>query len=119
MEVVNVRKKNLNKLGYRDLQHWLEDPNHVYIGRNMAFYVKGAVQSKWANPFSVKKWGREGALEEYRKHILGKEELLNDLIELDGMVLGCWVDASAGCHGDVLVELVKERRDKLREEKDD
>jgi hypothetical protein len=50
--VVNVRKKELQKLGYRDLLHWLEDENHVYIGRNMSFYVPGAVASKWANPFT-------------------------------------------------------------------
>jgi hypothetical protein len=53
-KVISVKKKNLNKLGYSDLEEWLEDSNHVYIGRDMTFYVKEAVGSKWQNPFPVK-----------------------------------------------------------------
>ena len=49
MSVVNIKKKELIKRGYRDLEHWLETDNHIYIGRNLSFYVKGAKKSKWAN----------------------------------------------------------------------
>ena len=52
--VVNVRKAELNKLGYADLVDWLRNPNHVYIGRDMTRYVPGAVGSKWGNPFKGK-----------------------------------------------------------------
>lgn len=53
-KVINVKKAELNKLGYRDFEHWQNSStNHVYIGRNMSHYVKGAVGSKWANPFKV------------------------------------------------------------------
>ena len=45
MSAVCIKKANLKKLGYRDLEHWLEDESHVYIGRNMEFYVKGAKKS--------------------------------------------------------------------------
>ena len=104
--VINVRKKELQTLGYRDLLHWLEDENHVYIGRNMSFYVPGATASKWANPFTVKKYGREGCLEEYRKYIASHPTLLTQLTELHDKTLGCWC-APEPCHGDVLVSLVE------------
>ena len=50
--VVNCKKKELNKLGYADFEDWINaSPDHVYIGIDMSFYVKGAVGSKWGNPF--------------------------------------------------------------------
>eukprot|EP00961_Rhodomonas_salina_P048374 649519-Rhodomonas_salina.1 len=80
---------NLNKDGYRDLLHWLENPENVYIGRNMVFYVPGATHSKWANPFAVKKYGREGCLKKYKEHVLGNASLRAALGELEGKNLGC------------------------------
>lgn len=105
MSVVNVRKKELNKRGYRDLLHWLEDPNHVYIGRNMIFYVRGATASKYANPFSAKKYGLDDCLIKYRKYIESSPELLNSIQELKGKELGCWCHPEK-CHGDILLELI-------------
>lgn len=55
MEVVNVKKEHLKKSGYTDFEDWNNRENHLYIGRNMSFYVKGTYASKWKNPFSVKK----------------------------------------------------------------
>ena len=46
MSIINVKKVNLKKKGYRDLEHWLEKTNHIYVGRTNR-YVKGAVGSKW------------------------------------------------------------------------
>ena len=52
--VINVKKNELKKLGYNDLEHWLQaSPQHLYIGRDMTYYVPGATGSKWANPFKV------------------------------------------------------------------
>jgi len=74
----------------------------------MSFYVPGTVKSKWVNKFSVKKYGREGCLKEYEKYIrYPKNNLLKDLHELQGMVLGCWCKPEA-CHGDILVKLYNE-----------
>jgi hypothetical protein len=103
-----VRKKELQKLGYRDLMHWLEDETHVYIGRNMSYYVPGATASIWANPFTVKKHGLSGCLEAYRKYINETPALLNQLDQLKGMTLGCWC-APNPCHGDVLRSLLEEK----------
>lgn len=104
-KVVCVRKKELNKRGINDFEEWISQDNTVYIGRNMSFYVKGATQSKWANPFSVKKYGRDKCLKMYREYILNKPELLNDIDSLRGKELGCWCFPES-CHGDILVELI-------------
>ena len=111
MEVINVHKANLKKLGYQDLEDWLaKSPDHVYIGRNMTVYVKGATGSKWANPFSVKKYGREECLQKYREYIEGNAKLKSELKELTGKILGCWCDPeSESCHGDVLIDLLNKK----------
>lgn len=68
----------------------------VYIGR----------PSKWGNPFTIGKDGtRKEVIAKYRKWILSQPDLLRDLIELKGKVLGCWCSPLA-CHGDVLVDLI-------------
>lgn len=103
MSIVNVRKENLRKLGFDDLDDWLKDPNHIYIGRDMSFYVKGAIGSKWQNPYSVKKYGRESCLKMYENYAL--KNLINDIHELDGKVLGCWCHPEP-CHGDILLKLL-------------
>ena len=104
-KLINCRKENLKKLGYKDLEDWLGNPNHVYIGREMSFYVKGAKGSKWANPFSVKKYGREKCIEMYRNRINENNELKQSLEELKGRTLPCWCSPEP-CHGDVLLELL-------------
>ena len=84
--VVNVHRADLRKEGYRDLDHWLENPAHVYIGRNVK---KGAKDSKWGNPYTIKEHGLEGCLALYTQRIVtGVDEkgirnsLRNDLSEL-------------------------------------
>lgn len=37
---VDVHKANLKAMGYENLEHWMEDPQHVYVGRNVV-YVAG------------------------------------------------------------------------------
>jgi len=103
-EVVNIKVAELRKRGYRNLEHWLEDPNHVYIGRNMTFYVPGSVASKWKNPYKAS-LGQDECLRLYREHIL-TSGLINDIEELRGKQMGCWCKPES-CHGDVLVELLE------------
>lgn len=82
-KVVNLRKEKYD----------------AYIGRG----------SKWGNKFVI---GRDGSREEviakYKECILKNDELLSCLGELKDKVLGCYCKPLA-CHGDVLVELVKDR----------
>lgn len=76
-----------------------KEPYDVYIGRG----------SKWGNPFVIGKDGtREEVIAKYRKWILKRTELLNDLHELKGKTLGCFCKPQA-CHGDVLIKLIEER----------
>ncbi len=106
MSVINCKKENLIKLGYKDLEDWQKDPNHVYIGRDMSFYIKGAKGSKWGNPFNVKKYGREKCLELYREYLMNNKELLSQLHELKGKILACWCKPD-DCHGDVILEFIE------------
>ena len=82
--IINIKKTNLNVLGYKDFNDWNKNDNHVYIGRNMSFYVPGTVESKWKNRFSVKKYGRDKCLEKYREYIMSNVSLMND-IEIRGL----------------------------------
>jgi hypothetical protein len=87
--------------------HCQKEDYDVYIGR----------PSKWGNPFTHIKdketraeflvASRKEAVESYENWILNGagQQLLSDLGELRGKVLGCWCTPK-GCHGDVLVKLV-------------
>lgn len=111
MQVVNISKKELNKNGISNLEKWLLDKDNIYIGRDMSFYVKGATQSKWANPFSVKKYSRDKCLEMYENHIRLNLNLYNSLEELQDKNLGCWCYPES-CHGDILIKLLNEKINK-------
>ncbi len=79
--------------------HCKKEPYDVYIGR----------PSIWGNPFVIGKDGsREEVIQKYKEYILNKPELLKQLYKLKNKVLGCWCKPQA-CHGDVLVELIKEK----------
>ena len=108
MSIVNIKKKELNKRNIKDFEEWNSKPNTLYIGRNMTFYVKGTKKSKWFNPFSVKKYGRDKCLLMYEEYIRNTSELYNNLDELQGIELGCWCKPEK-CHGDILIKLLKEK----------
>ena len=108
--VVNVKVKFLRKNGVQNLEEWLKNDDNIYIGRNMEFYVPGATSSKWRNPFSIKKYGRDECLEKYKEYILKKinenPEIYN-LNEINGKNLGCWC-APEPCHGNILIEIIND-----------
>ena len=106
MEVVNIKKAHLKRNGYKDFTEWDSNDNTLYIGRDMTYYVPGTVKSKWSNPYSARKYGREKCLELYEEYVVCEQNLLDSLHELDGKILGCWCKPAA-CHGDVLVKLVE------------
>lgn len=109
--VVNIKKEFLKKRGFDDFQDWNSLKDTLYIGRNMSFYVPGTFKSKWANPFSVKKYGREKCLELYEDHV--RNTLWDQLFELENMELGCFCHPEP-CHGNVLQRLYKEKRKSLK-----
>lgn len=67
--------------------------------------------SKWCNPFSVKKYGRDTAITMYEEYVRNNAALMKAPPELEGKILGCWCKPQP-CHGDVLVALLKERSKK-------
>jgi hypothetical protein len=60
--VVNVKVKNIRPK-YSTLAEWMEDSNNVYIGRCGVVFINKErfpkQSSAWANPYTVKKYGRE------------------------------------------------------------
>ena len=86
--------------------HCKREPSDVYIGRG----------SKWGNPFThldgttarFRVGTREEAIARYASWIREQPELLEALPELAGKTLGCWC-APKSCHGEILVELCRER----------
>lgn len=104
-KVISVRKKDLKKQGYNDLNDWLNDSNHVYIGRSNRF-VDGTFTSKWHNPYSANKYGRDGCIKLFKKYLLDSH-LIDDIHELKGKDLGCWCYPMK-CHGDILLKLANE-----------
>jgi hypothetical protein len=84
----------------------------IYIGR--ACYKGGwkLPQSKWHNPYSVTPTKSvERVVAMYETYIRRKPQLLAQIEELRGRVLGCWCKTTPTkpCHGDVLVRLLHER----------
>jgi hypothetical protein len=71
----------------------------VYIGRG----------SKWGNPFVIDIHGtRAEVIAMYDEWIRTQPQLMAALPELKGKVLGCYC-APKRCHGEVLIELLKEQ----------
>jgi hypothetical protein len=107
--VVNVKCQYIKPEGYMSSSAWLEQKNHLYIGRNVGYNPQWKwPKSKWANPFKVGKDGTlDDVLEKYEKYVRENQELMDSLEELNGMTLGCWCKPN-GCHGVVLVKLFNE-----------
>jgi hypothetical protein len=84
----------------------------IYIGRRIQYHSEFTQDSKWANRFYRDLAG-------YERHV--REDLWNDLGELDGKVLGCWCVTTdqlepVRCHGQVLMKLLREKREILKNE---
>ncbi len=131
--VVNVKVVELRQRGYRNLVEWQsvgvaavaavarssstdqpissnQKQQHLYIGRDMSFYVEGAKRSKWANPFPVKKVGMRACLSMFEQRVRRNEDGLWDALEelVDVKEIGCWCKPGP-CHGDVLRFLLHEK----------
>lgn len=107
---VDIHKANLKAIGYDNLEHWLEDPDHVYVGRNMV-YVAGARQHEFANRFGVNKYGRDECLRKYEAwlvEVIQDPEVKARFESLRNKTLGCWCGASEACHTDVIIRMLVE-----------
>ena len=109
---------NFIRPNYKDLKHWCEDPNNVYIGRKGVVFIDKKRfppdDSIFANPFKIGKDNntRDDVIAEYRKYIVDKIEngqiSENELLNLKGKRLGCWCKPEV-CHGDILLQILDEK----------
>lgn len=81
----------------------------LYIGRAWKKGGYDLEESKWHNPFFLKRDAtdaeRKNCLSNYRSHIRRTKSLYHALPELRDKTLGCWCKPLS-CHGNVLVELL-------------
>lgn len=99
--IMPTRIVNLNKESY-----------DIYIGRG----------SKWGCPYTIIKDRptlakeivdtKEEALSKYKEYVLSSPELMESLDELEGKVLGCFCKPEK-CHGDILLELLSQKKLKV------
>lgn len=105
--VVDVHAAVLRQQGYHDVHEWLQNSQHVYIGRSMLINGKRIPASPWANPF--KGDDKQQCVQQYYQHVCHHWSYYGPMIsQLKGKILGCWCVGSpneptgAVCHGHVL-----------------
>ena len=112
----NCVKKEFLKLEGTSLSKWVQEPNHLYIHRNLSFHLKkkGISDSIWYKDIKeLQKFVNdedEDYLNMYEKCIRQTPQLWNSLDNLENKVLGCWCEPSQPCHADVLIKLFNEKK---------
>jgi len=114
MSVVNCKVAHIRPQ-WQTLAEWIEDHDNIYIGRaNIVFIGNRRYPpngSPFANPFTIKDYGRDGALVRYeqwiRRELAAKPELAEQLLKCRGKRLGCWC-APEPCHGNILLKIIEE-----------
>ena len=76
----------------------------LYIGRG----GRGVLESKWANPFRVARFGRQGSIDKFKAYYRARH-LEKQISDLAGMTLLCHCTSEEACHGDFLVEEVAKK----------
>lgn len=112
-----VKAVELRKIGYKNLEEWMQDTNNVYVGgrggikiidsngdRKMFYFAK----TKWTTPYPVEEGMElEESLKLYRLY-LEENKRIPMLHELKGKVLGCFCEQNSdgiSCHAQILQEL--------------
>ena len=109
-------KKEFLKHEGTSLSKWAQDPNHLYIHRNLSFHLKkkGVSDSIWyKNIKDLQKFVNDedkDYLSIYEKCIRSTPELWDSLLNLENKALGCWCEPSQPCHADVLIKLFNEKK---------
>ena len=89
----------------------------IYIGRGSM--QLGITRSRWCNPFPVgREELRELAIQHFKHYLNSSKGLLPDVARLAGHPFFCHCKADQACHGDVLIKLAEELRDKANVEED-
>lgn len=115
MYVVNVKKAELNRRGYKDVKHWIETEGNLYVGRGIRVFVDKKVYyipgSKFANPWKI---GVDGdlsqVLNKYQEYIMKQMTDEDASLILSKREIGCWcVDNNCNnyicCHAQILQQI--------------
>jgi hypothetical protein len=99
-EQLRIQKKPMPKRVQRKrTSGWRKPDNTISVCR----------PGKWGNPYSVKEYGREKAVELFREYIGHPNSphafKPDDIKQLQGKNLMCWCPLDKACHADVLLEL--------------
>jgi Domain of unknown function (DUF4326) len=90
-------------LGPPRVVHCLQEHYHIYVGRGKDPHA--GTLGLLGNPFRIGQDGtRLQVIQRYESYILQHPSLQLHLLEIRGLVLGCWCHPHP-CHGDVLVRL--------------
>lgn len=93
------------------LNELLDTPHRVVLSRKKGWKmppntVKVSRPSKWGNQFAVAEYGRQLAVDNYRRYLIGKRVIgALDMSELKGKNLACWCKLDEACHADVLLAM--------------
>lgn len=95
---------------YHTLKEWMDNPNHVYIGRGGIVFIDGARFPKkgslFANPFKAANADGTDPFEPYlRKRLRDDLAFREEFCQLKGKVLGCWCKPKQ-CHGDTIARIL-------------
>ncbi len=112
MSVVNCKVAYIRPQ-HNNLREWMADPNNIYVGRANVVFIDRAryppAASPFANPFTVKEHGREGALIRYddwlKRKLAAEPDLEHVLLGYYGKTLGCWC-APEPCHAHILLDAI-------------
>lgn len=85
-------------MSHPSVVHCKKSTYDVYIGR----------PSKYGNPFVIGQDGtRDEVIAKFETWIKEQPDLMADLPELRGKILGCWCSPN-NCHGEVLIKILEE-----------
>ena len=84
--VVHLRRRAGQVVSGCDACHYSDSncDKHLYVGRECKMGGWDLPQSKWANPFSVNKYGLTEAIKRYKEYVMGRQDLMDALDELEG-----------------------------------
>ena len=109
-------KKEFLKHEGTSLSKWAQDPNHLYIHRNLSFHLKkkGVSDSIWyKNIKELQEFANDEEIclfTAYERCIRETPQLWNSLDNLEDKILGCWCKPSQPCRADVLIKLFNEKK---------
>ena len=102
--IENPQLVNLNNVD--SLEEWLQNPDHIYIGRHCwkTRHYKHLIKFDFGNPYRYS--DRRLAVINYLQDIVINKKFIEDIAYLSERALGCWCTPDF-CHGDILMLFCK------------